>query len=96
VILCERAANDREFSINDLAVSSLGIVYFTTLKDPEKGRLSTFDPQTGKVTVVFDVYGRSRGHVAVPKGTATNLCFSQDGMTLCFTSWEALYSVTVE
>ena len=182
VILCEKAANDREFSINDLAVSSRGIVYFTTLKDPEKGRLSAFDPRTGKVTVFFDgeqdekfhnpngialdpaerflyvgisnyakpgragvycfpirgdgsldvatgsqaawvpvkgdgiavhksgdvflttegkvecfdVYGRSRGHVAVPKGPATNLCFSPDGRTLYFTSWEALYSVTVE
>lgn len=182
VILCEKAANDREFSINDLAVSSRGIIYFTTLKDPEKGRLSAFDPRTGKVTVVFDgeqdekfhnpngialdraerflyvgissyenpgragvycfpirgdgsldvaagrqaawvpvkgdgiavhnsgdvfltpegkvecfdVYGRSRGHVAVPKGTATNLCFSPDGKTLYFTSWESLYAVNVE
>jgi sugar lactone lactonase YvrE len=185
VILCEKAANDRDFSINDLAISSRGIVYFTTLKDPEKGRLSAFDPRTGKVTVVFDgeqeenlhnpngiaidgaerflfvgissyknpgragvycfpiredgsidvatgrqaawlpvkadgiavlqdtagdvflttegkiecfdVYGRSRGHVAVPKGTGTNLCLGPNifDKTIYFTTWDALYSVKV-
>ena len=180
VILCEKAANDRDFSINDLVVSSRGIVYFTTLKDPEKGRLSSFDPLTGKVTVLFDgeqdenllnpngiaidpqerflyvgisnymhparaavycfpiredgtidvatgkqapwvpvkadgiavrptsgdvflttegkvecfdVYGRSRGHVKVPKGTGTNLCLAIDN-TVYFTTSDALYSVT--
>ena len=53
-ILCEKTADGRDLSINDLAISSRGIVYFTTLKDPDKGRLSTFDPRTGKVTVLFD------------------------------------------
>ena len=186
VILCERAANDRDFSINDLAVSSRGLVYFTTLKDPEKGRLSAFDPRTGKVTVLFDgeqeeklcnpngialdaaerflfvgvsnyknpgragvycfpiredgtidlekggsaawvpvkadgivvrnsgdvflttegkvegfdIHGRSRGHVTVPKGTGTNLCFGPPNSpladTLFFTTWDSLYSVSVK
>jgi len=32
----EKAATDRIFSIDDLDVSSLGIFYFTTLKDPER------------------------------------------------------------
>lgn len=182
VILCEKAANDRDFSINDLVVSSQGVVYFTTLKDPEKGRLSAFDPRTGKVTAFFegdqeenlhnpngialdpaerflyvgissyknpgragvyrfpirpdgsidveqgksaawlrvkadgiavrntgdvflttegkvacfDADGRSRGHVAVPKGTGTNLCLGPDQTTLYFTTWDALYAVQVE
>jgi len=185
-ILCEKAANDRDFSINDLAVSSRGVVYFTTLKDPEKGRLSAFDPRTGKVTVLFDgeqeeklcnpngialdaaerflfvgvssyknpgragvycfpirpdgtidlekggqtawvpvkadgialrhngevflttegkvegfdIHGRSRGHVTVPKGTGTNLCFGPPNSpladTLFFTTWDSLYSVSVK
>lgn len=66
VVLCEKAANDREFSINDLAISSRGIVYFTTLKDPEKGRLSAFDPKTGKVTVLFD--GEQEENLHNPNG----------------------------
>ena len=182
VILCEKAANDRDFSINDLVVSSRGIIYFTTLKDPEKGRLSAFDPRTGKVTVLFDgeqeeklhnpngialdraerflyvgissyknpgqagiycfpvradgtidletgkqapwvpvkadgiatkansddvfmttegkvacydVYGRSRGHIAVPKGTGTNLCLTPSN-DIYFTTWDALYVVKAD
>ena len=68
VILCEKAANDRDFSINDLAISSRGIVYFTTLKDPEKGRLSAFDQRTGKVTVLFD--GEQEENLHNPNGIA--------------------------
>ena len=68
VILCEKAADDREFSINDLAISSRGMIYFTTLKDPEKGRLSVFDPRTGKVTVLFD--GEQEEKLHNPNGIA--------------------------
>jgi sugar lactone lactonase YvrE len=68
VVLCEKAANDRDFSINDLAISSRGIVYFTTLKDPEKGRLSAYDPRTGKVTVLFD--GEQEENLHNPNGIA--------------------------
>ena len=68
VVLCEKAANDREFSINDLAISSRGMIYFTTLKDPEKGRLSVFDPRTGKVTVLFD--GEQEEKLHNPNGIA--------------------------
>ena len=181
VILCEKAADDRDFSINDLAISSRGIIYFTTLKDPDKGRLSAFDPRTGKVTVLFDgeqeenlrnpngiaidaaerflyvgissyenpgragvycfpiradgsidletgkqapwvavkadgiavgnkgdvfmttegkvvcydVYGRCRGHVAVPKGTGTNLCLTP-AQDVYFTTWDGLYVVKAD
>lgn len=43
-----------EVSVNDLVVSERGLIYFTTLKDPNKGRLSVLDPVTKKVTVLFD------------------------------------------
>ena len=53
----------------------------------------------GKVEC-FDVYGRSRGHMAVPKGTGTNLCFGPPNSpladTLFFTTWDSLYSVSVK
>ena len=45
---------EKELSLNDLIISSRGLIYCTTLKDPEKGRLSVFDPVTGKLTILFD------------------------------------------
>ena len=59
---------DREVSLNDLAVSARGLIYFTTLKDPEKGRLSVLDPETGKLTVLFD--GEDHPTLANPNGIA--------------------------
>ena len=45
-----------------------GLKWKTTLKDPEKGRLSAFDPRTGKVTVVFD--GKQDEKFHNPTGSA--------------------------
>ncbi|MEM7396999.1 MAG: hypothetical protein AAF492_32130, partial [Verrucomicrobiota bacterium] len=42
--IIEEAAGGRDISLNDIAVSSRGRIYFTTLKDPDKGRLSMIDP----------------------------------------------------
>lgn len=53
-VILETAAGGREISLNDLAISSRGRIYFTTLKDPEKGRLSMVDPDTREATVMFD------------------------------------------
>ncbi len=104
VILCEKAANDRDFSINDLAVSSRGVVYFTTLKDPEKGRLSAFDPRTGKVTVLFD--GEQEEKLCNPNGIALDAAerflyvgvssYKNPGRAGVFTTWDSLYSVQVD
>ena len=55
-------------SLNDLVVSHRGLVYFTTLKDPEKGRLALFDPATRKTTVLFD--GEDHPTLANPNGIA--------------------------
>jgi sugar lactone lactonase YvrE len=57
-----------EVSVNDLVVSERGLIYFTTLKDPDKGRLSVVDPATKKVTVLFD--GEKEPTLANPNGIA--------------------------
>lgn len=69
-VLLATGHEGREVSLNDLAVSDRGLIYFTTLKDPEKGRLSVLDPATGKVTVLFD--GEDIPHLANPNGVALN------------------------
>jgi len=53
-VILKTAAGGREISLNDITVTSRGRIYFTTLKDPEKGRLSMIDPETHQVTVLFD------------------------------------------
>lgn len=58
----------RAVSLNDLVVSHRGLVYFTTLKDPEKGRLTLLDPGTKKTTVLFD--GEDHPTLANPNGIA--------------------------
>ena len=58
----------REVSLNDMTVSARGLLYFTTLKDPDKGRLSMVDPKTGNATVLFD--GESYPTLANPNGIA--------------------------
>ena len=65
-VLVESGPEGREVSLNDLVVSSRGLIYFTTLKDPEKGRLSVLDPETKKVTVLFD--GEDEPTLANPNG----------------------------
>ena len=67
-ILIEKPSEESGVSVNDLVVSSRGLVYFTTLKDPEKGRLSVLDPKTKKVTVLFD--GEEEETLANPNGIA--------------------------
>ncbi len=67
-VLLNADALGREVSLNDLAVSSRGLIYFTTLKDPAKGRLSVFDPATKKVRVLFD--GEKELTLANPNGIA--------------------------
>ena len=49
-----RGVGGREVSLNDLAISARGLLYFTTLKDPDKGRLSVVDVATKTVKVLFD------------------------------------------
>ena len=66
--LIESGIEGREFSLNDLVVSRRGFVYFTTLKDPEKGRLTVLDPETRKTTVLFD--GEVHPNLANPNGIA--------------------------
>lgn len=69
-VLLDHGPEGREVSLNDLAISDSGLIYFTTLKDPEKGRLSMLDQKTGKVTVLFD--GEAIPHLANPNGIALN------------------------
>ena len=67
-VIVAKGHQGREVSLNDMVVSSRGLIYFTTLKDPEKGRLSVLDPKTGKVTVLFD--GEQLPTLANPNGIA--------------------------
>lgn len=62
------APADRELSLNDLVLSARGRLYFTTLKDPEKGRLSVVDVARKTVRVLFD--GESEASLWNPNGIA--------------------------
>jgi gluconolactonase len=72
-VIAAKAAEGREFSLNDIAVGQRGFLYFTTLKDPDKGRLSIVEIATGKIRVLFD--GAQFGELANPNGIA----LSRDG-----------------
>ena len=67
-VLLSEGVDGRSVSLNDMVVSQRGLVYFTTLKDPEKGRLTLLDPETGAATVLFD--GEDVPHLANPNGIA--------------------------
>ena len=67
-VIAEKAADGREISLNDICVTSRRRIYFTTLKDPEKGRLSTIDGTTGEITVLFD--GEDEPVLSNPNGIA--------------------------
>ena len=67
-VIIEKAGGDREISLNDLTVSSRGLIYFTTLKDPDKGRLSVVDVENKTVSVLFD--GDNEPTLANPNGVA--------------------------
>ncbi|HEX8913811.1 MAG TPA: SMP-30/gluconolactonase/LRE family protein [Humisphaera sp.] len=73
--IAEKAAGGKEFSVNDVAVSAR-FAYLTTLKDPEKGRLSVVDLKTGAETVAYD--GEQEPGLANPNGVA----LSPDGKWL--------------
>lgn len=55
-------------SLNDLIVSKAGKLYFTTLKDPEKGRVTSVDIKTGTAAVVYE--GKDVPDLANPNGIA--------------------------
>ena len=67
-VLLPTGPEGRPLSLNDMVVSNRGLIYFTTLKDPEKGRLTLLDPETGKATVLFD--GEEETSLANPNGIA--------------------------
>lgn len=69
-VIAAKAANDREWSVNDLAVSPKGRIYLTTLKDPDKGRLTLVDPATKAVKVVWD--GADEPTLTNPNGVAVS------------------------
>jgi len=54
--------------MNDIAVSSKKFAYFTTLKDPEKGRLTILDTRDGKTRIAFD--GEEEPTLVNPNGVA--------------------------
>lgn len=69
-VIVDKAAGGREISLNDLAVSGKGFLYFTTLKDPDKGRLSVVDISKKTVTVAWD--GESEPDLWNPNGVAVS------------------------
>ncbi|VTU02058.1 Gluconolactonase OS=Cyclobacteriaceae bacterium AK24 GN=ADIS_1632 PE=4 SV=1: SGL [Gemmataceae bacterium] len=59
---------DKEVSLNDLVVGANGFLYFTTLKDPEKGRVTAVNVAKGSAAVVYDA--TDLGDLANPNGVA--------------------------
>lgn len=75
-VILETGAGGKELSLNDLAVGPNGFLYFTTLKDPEKGRVTAVDVAKKTATVVYDA--NDLGDLANPNGAA----LSADGKHL--------------
>jgi sugar lactone lactonase YvrE len=71
-----KAPDDKELSLNDLAISAKGVLYFTTLKDPEKGRVTALNLKSGTAAVCFDA--EQHPELANPNGIAV----SPDGKSL--------------
>lgn len=71
-----KASGDTELSLNDLAITSSGRLYFTTLKDPEKGRVTVVNLETGAATVCYDA--EKHPELSNPNGIAV----SPDGKAL--------------
>ena len=67
-VIAATTADSRKMSLNDLVVSSRGLLYFTTLKDPEMGRLTVLDLATKEIRVLFD--GMDEPTLANPNGIA--------------------------
>jgi sugar lactone lactonase YvrE len=68
-VLAAKASGDKAWAVNDLAVGPKGRVYVTTLKDPDKGRVSVVEPD-GKVSVVWD--GADEPTLTNPNGVAVS------------------------
>ena len=66
----------KELSLNDLTISNNNLLYFTTLKDPEKGRVTVVNLKTGTATVCYDA--EKHPELSNPNGIAV----SPDGKTL--------------
>jgi hypothetical protein len=62
--------------MNDIAIGANKLAYVTTLKDPEKGRLTIYDTADGKSRVAFD--GEKEPTLVNPNGVA----LSPDGKAL--------------
>lgn len=67
-IVLDKASNGGPISMNDLAISGRGRLYFTTLKDPERGRLTVVDLKTKSALVAFD--GNDHPDWSNPNGVA--------------------------
>ncbi|MBM3982629.1 MAG: SMP-30/gluconolactonase/LRE family protein [Planctomycetes bacterium] len=74
--IVEKAAGGKDLALNDIAVSPTGFAYFTTLKDPDKGRLTIVDVAKKTVAVAYD--GADLPDLSNPNGIAV----SADGKTL--------------
>ena len=59
---------DKDVSLNDLVAGANGFLYFTTLKDPEKGRVTAVNVAKGSAAVVYDA--TDLGDLANPNGVA--------------------------
>ena len=69
-ILLEKAANGNEISLNDLAIAANGMLYFTTLKDPERGRLTIVNLQSKTPTIAYDA--NEHPELSNPNGLAVS------------------------
>lgn len=70
-VILESASGGKELSMNDLVVVGNGFLYFTTLLDPKKGRLTAVDLAKKTATVVYD--GAERGDLSNPNGIAVSV-----------------------
>lgn len=69
-ILLDKAASGAEISLNDIAIASNGSLYFTTLKDPERGRVTIVNLQTKVTTIAYD--GNDFHELSNPNGIAVS------------------------
>ena len=67
-VILAKAPGDKEISLNDLAISSQGRLYYTTLKDPAKGRVTVVDVAKKSATVAWD--GEHEPNLTNPNGVA--------------------------
>jgi gluconolactonase len=74
--ILDKSPTGRELSLNDVAVSAKGFLYFTTLKDPDKGRLTVVNIEKKTAAVAFD--GENEPNLWNPNGVA----LSPDGRHL--------------